>query len=175
MEVLQDQDRRAVRRSQSVDGANRREWIGTGSIRFGLSGDAQAGFDVPMTPRVSELLKNLPRNHRWVLTASPSAKYPKGGNQISERRLLKSLKRVLTKLGLKGHLHTFRHSFISHALMAGVPEAVVRSWVGHVDRDILKLYTHIADADSQSAMKRLAEAQDILNSNHEEQTDDSKE
>lgn len=120
------------------------------------SGDQRA---VPMTPRVFELLKKLPRNHRWVLTAPPSTKYPQGGHQISERRQLAALKRVLRKLGISGHLHTFRHSFISRALMAGVPEAVVRSWVGHVDRDILKLYTHIAAADSQSAMQRLAEAQ----------------
>ena len=53
--------------------------------------------------------------------------------------------------------------------MAGVPEAVVRAWVGHVDRDIMKLYTHIAAADSQSAMQRLAEAQNPLNSKEQEQ------
>ena len=128
-----------------------------------------------MTPRVSELLKKRPRNHRWVLTAPPSAKYPRGGHQVSDRRLLKALKRVLKKLGLNGHLHTFRHAFISRALMAGVPEAVVRSWVGHVDRDILQLYTHIADADSQSAIQRLAEAHNSLNSQVKEQTDDTNE
>lgn len=59
------------------------------------------------------------------------------------------------------------------ALMAGVPEAVVRSWVGHVDRDILKLYTHIAAAASQSAMQCLAEAHNSLNVNCKEQADDS--
>jgi site-specific recombinase XerD len=78
--------------------------------------------------------------------------------QISERRLLLSLKRFLKQLGLKGHLHTFRHSFISHALIQGIPEAIVRQWVGHVDRDVMKLYTHIADAASQAAMQRLAAA-----------------
>ena len=56
------------------------------------------------------------------------------------------------------HLHTFRHAFISNAITKGTPEAVVRDWVGHVDADILKLYTHIADQDSQAAMRRLAEA-----------------
>ena len=29
--------------------------------------------------------------------------------------------------------------------MAGVPEAVVRGWVGHVDPEILRLYTHVSD------------------------------
>src|SRR5207245_1975003 len=74
---------------------------------------------------------------------------------VSERRLLSALKRVLLRLGLPGHLHTFRHAFISRALTAGIPEAVVREWVGHVDRDILRLYTHIASATSQAAMRRL--------------------
>lgn len=58
--------------------------------------------------------------------------------------------------GLKGHLHTFRHAFISAALTKGTPEAVVRRWVGHVDPEILNLYTHIADQASQEAMRRLA-------------------
>lgn len=38
------------------------------------------------------------------------------------------------------------------------PEATVRTWVGHVDRHIIRLYTHIADQDSQQKMLRLAES-----------------
>ena len=56
---------------------------------------------------------------------------------------------------LEGHLHTFRHAFISRALSAGVPDALVRSWVGHVDEDVMKHYMHIADKTSQSEMARL--------------------
>lgn len=55
------------------------------------------------------------------------------------------MKRVLKPLGFKGHLHTFRHTFISHAISSGIPAEIVRGIVGHVDDDILKLYTHIAD------------------------------
>ena len=32
----------------------------------------------------------------------------------------------------------------------------MREWVGHIDPQILKLYTHIADQASQDAMQRLA-------------------
>jgi integrase len=116
------------------------------------TGDQRA---VPMSPRVRSLLEKLPRRSTWVLTAPASAKYPAGDHQISERRLLKVLKVILRKLGLRGHLHTFRHFFISKALTSGIPEAVVRAWVGHVDADVIRLYTHIADADSQAAMRRL--------------------
>jgi integrase len=96
----------------------------------------------------------------WVLTAPASAKYPLGDHQISERRLLVALKGIVKKLGLRGHLHTFRHAFISRALTSGIPEAVVRAWVGHVDPDVIRLYTHIADADSQAAMRRLNASSD---------------
>jgi site-specific recombinase XerD len=64
------------------------------------------------------------------------------GRQISERRLLQYLKRVLKRLGLRGHLHTFRHSFISFAAFEGVSERVLRRWIGHVDREILDWYFH---------------------------------
>jgi hypothetical protein len=74
--------------------------------------------------------------------------------ELSSFKPLRALKRVLAGLGLTGHLHTFRHAFISKSLTAGVPEAVVREWVGHVDRDILKLDTHIASAASRAAMRR---------------------
>ena len=114
---------------------------------------------VPLSPTLKQLLEQLPRLCEWVLTAPPSTRYPRGDHQISERRLLKCLKGVLKPLGFEGHLHTFRHAFISHALTSGIPEAVVRSWVGHVDQDVIKLYTHIADTESQAAMKRLTQPQ----------------
>jgi site-specific recombinase XerD len=116
------------------------------------TGDQRA---IPMTPRVRSLVERLPRHGRWVMTAPHSTRYPRGDNQASERRLLRVLKRVLKALGLPEHLHTFRHAFISAALTKGIPEAVVREWVGHVDRDTIRLYTHIGSASSQEAMRRL--------------------
>ena len=118
------------------------------------TGDQRA---VPMSPKLEQLLEGLPRTSEWVLPAAKSRQFPEGGRQFSERRLLQYLKRILKKLGLRGHLHTFRHAFISHALTQGIPEAVVRSWVGHVDADIMRLYTHINNAASQAAMQRLSQ------------------
>jgi len=132
------------------------------------SGDART---VPMSPRVKELLAGLSRRGPWVVRAATSRKYPRGDHQISERRLLKSLKRVLKPLGLAGHLHTFRHGFISHALTSGIPEAIVRDWVGHVDDAVIRLYTHVADEESQRAMARLAEARTVPEPEAEEVDD----
>jgi hypothetical protein len=37
----------------------------------------------------------------------------------------------------------------------GVPEATVREWVGHVDDEMIRRYTHIASQESHGAMQRL--------------------
>ncbi|MBL4885080.1 MAG: tyrosine-type recombinase/integrase [Planctomycetaceae bacterium] len=110
---------------------------------------------IPMSERARKKFRNQKKDCRWVFTARASKRYPQGDHQVSERRLLQSLKRTLKKIGLKGHLHTFRHSFISHAIISGIPEAVIRNWVGHVNKKTLQLYTHIADQASQTAMEKL--------------------
>jgi integrase/recombinase XerC len=116
------------------------------------TGDQRA---IPMSARVCAVVQSLRKRGRWLFTARPSKRYPEGGHQINERRLLESLKRVLKQLELPGHLHTFRHSFISNALLTGTPEPIVRSWVGHVDAQIMRTYTHVADQESRAAMQRL--------------------
>ena len=87
------------------------------------SGDERA---VPMSDRLFDLLHALPHTGTWVFTARVTTRHPATGRQVSERRLLQYLKRLLKRLGLKGHLHTFRHSFISFAANSGVPERVLR-------------------------------------------------
>jgi integrase len=111
---------------------------------------------VPMTARIRNLVQTLPRHSQWVVTAPASPKYPEGDHENLDRRSLRALKQVLKPLGLTGTIHTFRHTFLSQALIRGTPEALVRAWAGHVDWNILKLYTHIANSDSQAAMKRLS-------------------
>lgn len=113
---------------------------------------------VPVMPTLLPVLTSLPRVARWVVTMPPSRQYQQADRQWTERRLLAALKRVLADLGLPGKLHTFRHAFISNALLEGTPSTTVREWVGHVDEEVLKLYTHVHAHASQGAMTRLAEA-----------------
>lgn len=117
------------------------------------SGDQRS---VPMTDKLHALLQSLPRRGQWVFCAPPTKRFPTMDRQIPERQALVELKRVLKKLGLVGKLHTFRHTYISQALTRGVPEAVVRQWVGHVDPEILRLYTHVADEVSRAYMSRFS-------------------
>ena len=119
------------------------------------SGDRRA---VPISPAARAVLDALPRDFAWVVAMPPSTACSEVGRQWTERRLLVGLKRVLESVGLVGKLHTFRHSFISNALLMGTAVAVVREWVGHVDPHVIDLYTHVHDAASQAAMKKLADA-----------------
>ena len=123
------------------------------------TGDQRA---VPLNASLKRLLESLPRRWRWVVTMPPSAWHPAAGRQWTERRLLAELKKVLRSIDLPGKLHTFRHSFISDALLKGTPVAVVREWVGHVDDEVIKIYTHVHNDASQAAMQRLAEANNGL-------------
>jgi integrase/recombinase XerD len=116
------------------------------------SGDQRV---IRLSKDLCQRLREIPRTSTWVFTAPPSRRRPMAGRQMSDRRALAHLKTVLKKVGLTGHLHTFRHSFISHALTGGVPESIVRDWVGHVDPEILKIYTHVADKQSRRAMDEI--------------------
>jgi len=79
---------------------------------------------VPMSARVRAMLERRPRRSRWVVTAPASPKYPKGDHESLDRRALRSLKHDLKRLGPKGKIHTFRHAFLSQALIRGTPEAL---------------------------------------------------
>ena len=56
---------------------------------------------------------------------------------------------------MRGHVHTFRHTFISMTLTRGVAVATDRTWVGHVDAEVIRKYTHIASEKSHGTMQRL--------------------
>lgn len=110
---------------------------------------------IPLLPEVEAVLHSLPRTSKWVFTMPLTQQQQVDGKQWTQKRLLERLKVVLRKLGLKGHLHTFRHSFISFAILRKESEAQVRKWVGHVDPEVLKFYMHLHDEDSQEALTRL--------------------
>jgi integrase len=135
------------------------------------SGDQRA---IPISSAARQILESLPTRYRWVVTMPGSKRHPEGGRQWSERRLLGTLKRGLKQLGLPGKLHTFRHTFISNALLQQVPVSVVREWVGHVSPEILDLYTHVHSKASQAAMQRLGLAnQSILQKGEDSNDHDS--
>jgi integrase len=79
-----------------------------------------------------------------------------GGHRISANHTLERLKKVLLRLGIKGHLHTFRHFFISYCADRGVPLFQLMKWVGHADVSTVMHYYALHDAESMNTMRRLS-------------------
>jgi integrase/recombinase XerD len=112
---------------------------------------------VPILAWLKPILSSLPRTWRWVVTTPTTKRSPQVGHQLNLDQLREQLRPILQKFGLKGKLHTFRHSFVSHALSIGNPATTVRAWVGHDHQLITDLYTHVNEEVSQKAMRRMIE------------------
>lgn len=69
--------------------------------------------------------------------------YYKGGNRIEEIRPKHEL--IST--------HCARRTFISNAIMMGIPPEIVMKWTGHEDYKAMKPYIDIADQAKKDAMK----------------------
>jgi len=92
---------------------------------------------VPLTPVSREIFAQIRVGPVWTNT------YKSLDNKL--RRFAKSV-------GLSNiHCHRFRHTFCSLNMARGVPESVVRSWLGHEGSAITKRYTHLRGLDQQWA------------------------
>ena len=54
-------------------------------------------------------------------------------------------------------LHSFRHHFASLCANHRVAHRKALAWLGHSSSDILDLYYHLTDEESEAAMRELAE------------------
>lgn len=102
---------------------------------------------VPLPPHVVETLQLRPTPLRelfpgWVLD-----------------RLERTFARVVKNAGLPGvTFHTLRHTFASHAVMAGVDLYTVARLLGHRDLSMVQRYAHLAPAHLQAAATQAAGA-----------------
>ena len=103
---------------------------------------------VPIHPRVRPLLETFPRAGDLVFPG------------VTERNLLKRIKGICREIGLsnpdKYKLHSFRHHFTSLCANHQIAYRKALSWLCHSSSQILDLYYHLHDDDSQAAMKALA-------------------
>ena len=76
---------------------------------------------------------------------------PIDGNNLRN----KGLKPVLRNLGLKGHIHSFRHSRISILQQAGVHGDLIKAWVGHSSLITTAGYTHFPESFRKDTVDKL--------------------
>jgi len=124
--------------------------------RGGSTGSTKDKDDrfVPVHPKVAVLLEPIKKDAGPVLRT------------ITERRLLARLKRLCQMCGFDDpqqyKLHSFRHHFASLCANHRVAYRKALAWLGHSSSQMLDLYYHLHDEDSQRAMQALAEASEAV-------------
>jgi len=99
------------------------------------------------------------RNPKWLFPALGHD--GKGGataeRPASEGAVQGALRRVCRKLGLKKHVrtHTFRHSYATHLIEAGVPVRHVQEYLGHETLASTTVYLHLTTAGKQESRGRI--------------------
>ena len=120
--------------------------------RGGSSGRTKDKDDrfVPVHPTIAALL------------AAPAKKTGKVFQAIKERHLLQRLKGLCEACSFENpkqyKLHSFRHHFASLCANHRVAYRKALAWLGHSSSQMLDLYYHLHDEDSQQAMMALAES-----------------
>jgi integrase/recombinase XerD len=103
---------------------------------------------VPILDNVLELLESYISRVRTILLKHKKNDYiflNHLGNKMSRMGFWKILQKAVLEAGLKKDItpHTFRHSFATHLLEAGVNLRIVQTLLGHSSLNTTQIYTHV--------------------------------
>ena len=113
---------------------------------------------IPIHPRIRPVLKQLvdADQHELLVTSQASERYPGGGRPISTKRLNEEFQAAAKRAGITGFsVHSLRHFFNTFCVNAGIPERVVRAWMGHGDRSMTGVYYSLSDEESLRFMNQV--------------------
>jgi|GEM_PF-1297827 Site-specific recombinase XerD len=80
------------------------------------------------------------------------------GNRLDDDNIYRNLMPILRKLNIRdAHPHTFRHTFASHLVIAGVSIYVVKELLRHASVRETEIYAHLAKDSTRSAVNKLDE------------------
>ena len=123
----------------------------------GINSKGKRNRVIPLkySPSVIEMLSNLKKRKDGKIFG-PFTKRGKELPQWSEWWVGRHISKVLTSIGLPwATCHTFRHTFASHLVMAGVPLFTVQRLLGHAQIDTTMIYAHLAEDHSAEMMAKL--------------------
>lgn len=95
--------------------------------------------DIPITDNARIALKKIDGENGYVLP------------RIRKESLSRAAIKAACRAELGGGLHTFRHTYISHLVMAGVPLRTVQKLAGHAHYSTTERYAHLAPGHLQNA------------------------
>ncbi len=120
---------------------------------------------LPLHPSLRNALESLPRSETGLLIPDIAKRY----QSSNRRRFMQNVAGVFRRAHIETHLevegrehdasvagfHALRHSFVSACARSGIPEGVVRQWVGHGSLMVTRLYTHWAAADAEGITRAI--------------------
>ena len=124
------------------------DWI-TLTNKKGFSLKNRTSRSVPLNERLKSILQPLARASGYCFAN-------RNGKQFGAQELSAEFKRSVVKpSGLPYFsLHTLRHTFASHLVMAGVSIYKVSQWLGHKDVTTTMAYAHLAPRMTRSTFCR---------------------
>lgn len=112
----------------------RRAWIGREAMKILSSNEARTKSgkwrEIPLTNGALAALEQLPRDDYVLPRVHPAS---------LSRACIHDIRRA----GLDGSLHTLRHTYISHLVMAGVPLRTIQTLAGHSTIAVTERYAHL--------------------------------
>jgi integrase len=99
---------------------------------------------IPLPPDLVAHLASLKHVSPWVI-----------GHRPSLETMSVYFARIVRKAGLRGSLHTARHTYASHLVQAGVDLYTVSKLLGHADITQSQVYAHLAPKTYEDAVAKL--------------------
>jgi len=126
--------------------------------------DGKGGVDraIPLPESVLVTLRSWWKTHRnpnWMFPAPgrTGQEAPKATRPVSETTVQGALRRTVKKLKIGKHVHphTFRHSYATHLLEAGVPIRHVQQCLGHRSLVTTMIYLHVTEHGQEQSRQKL--------------------
>jgi integrase/recombinase XerD len=119
--------------------------------------------DVPLPESTYRMLKKYWKTHRNPTLLFPAlGKNGKNGATATKPMATNSIDGALRRLRkelpqIKKHfiLHTFRHSYATHLIEAGVGVRIVQQYLGHSSLTTTMIYLHVTDLGNNDAAGRI--------------------
>lgn len=126
----------------------KRAWVGREAMKI-LSTDEERTKsgkwrEIPLTKGAQIALDALPKKGEHVLP------------QMAPASLSRACIHDIRRAKLDGSLHTLRHTYISHLVMAGVPLRTVQLLAGHSTVAVTERYAHLAPGHLSSIGKAIS-------------------
>ncbi len=107
--------------------------------------------EIPMSKKVLEVLKSLPRESDFVFTG-------KNGKTLAPNTLRTQLCVIAKKAGIQDltEVHALRHTFASRLFMKGIDAPTVQKLMGHTNIQTTMIYTHQTPEHMRNAVEKLS-------------------